>query len=119
MQNIILEELENLKGILIATTNLAVNMDKAFDRRFLFKVEFKNPDEVTRVKLWKSMLPELNEKDRMVLGRQFKLSGGQIENITRKYLLDKAIFDKKLHIDDMVKYCKEEVPEKLEMKIGF
>lgn len=30
-----LNEIEQLDGILIATTNLAENMDKAFERRFL------------------------------------------------------------------------------------
>ena len=34
IQNIILEEMEKLDGILIATTNLADNLDKAFERRF-------------------------------------------------------------------------------------
>jgi SpoVK/Ycf46/Vps4 family AAA+-type ATPase len=38
IQNIILQELENLKGILIATTNLTDNLDKAFERRFLYKI---------------------------------------------------------------------------------
>ncbi|MDR0877431.1 MAG: ATP-binding protein [Treponema sp.] len=37
IQNIILQEMEDLSGILIATTNLAKNMDKAFERRFLYK----------------------------------------------------------------------------------
>lgn len=31
MQNIILQEMENLNGILIATTNLQSNMDRAFE----------------------------------------------------------------------------------------
>lgn len=35
IQNIILQEIEQLDGILIATTNLAENMDKAFERHFL------------------------------------------------------------------------------------
>lgn len=43
MQNIILQEIENLEGILIATTNLTANLDKAFERRFLYKIEFKVP----------------------------------------------------------------------------
>ena len=44
IQNIILQEIEQLDGILIATTNLAENMDKAFERRFLYKVKFEKPD---------------------------------------------------------------------------
>lgn len=38
IQNIILDEMENFDGILIATTNLTNNLDKAFERRFLFKM---------------------------------------------------------------------------------
>lgn len=36
IQSLLLQELEDFKGIMIATTNLAENMDEAFDRRFLF-----------------------------------------------------------------------------------
>lgn len=43
IQNIILQEIEQLDGILIATTNLAENMDKAFERRFLYKIQFEKP----------------------------------------------------------------------------
>lgn len=35
--------MENLDGILIATTNLADNLDGAFERRFLFKIRFDKP----------------------------------------------------------------------------
>lgn len=41
IQNIILEEMERLEGIMIATTNLANNLDAAFERRFLFKIKFE------------------------------------------------------------------------------
>jgi SpoVK/Ycf46/Vps4 family AAA+-type ATPase len=44
IQNIILQEMENLNGILIATTNMTVNLDKVFERRFLYKIEFDKPD---------------------------------------------------------------------------
>ena len=51
IQNIILEEMENLEGILIATTNLTDNLGPAFERRFLFKIQFENPSvEATHVK---------------------------------------------------------------------
>ncbi len=43
MQNILLQEIERLDGILIATTNLTQNLDKAFERRFLYKIEFRRP----------------------------------------------------------------------------
>jgi len=41
IQNIILQEMEDLEGILIATTNLSENLDKAFERRFLYKINFE------------------------------------------------------------------------------
>lgn len=44
IQNIILEELSDFEGILLATTNLASNLDEAIDRRFLVKIEFHAPD---------------------------------------------------------------------------
>ncbi|MDY0234290.1 MAG: ATP-binding protein, partial [Sulfurimonas sp.] len=56
MQNIFLEQIENFKGMLIATTNLLENIDKAFSRRFNYKIEFKKPDEAQRLSLWQKML---------------------------------------------------------------
>jgi ATP-dependent Clp protease ATP-binding subunit ClpA len=53
MQNIFLEQIENFRGMLIATTNLLENIDKAFSRRFDYKIEFKKPDKAQRLELWK------------------------------------------------------------------
>lgn len=47
IQNIILQEMEEFKGILIATTNLTDNIDTAFERRFLFKLELTVPTPYT------------------------------------------------------------------------
>ena len=44
IQNIVLQEMENFDGILIATTNLTGNIDSAFGRRFLYKIEFEKPN---------------------------------------------------------------------------
>ena len=57
MQNIFLEQIENFRGMLIATTNLLENIDKAFSRRFNYKIEFKKPDLEQRKRLWELMLP--------------------------------------------------------------
>ena len=56
IQNIILQEMETLDGILIATTNLVQNMDKAFERRFLYKIRFNKPSLEARLRIWQSML---------------------------------------------------------------
>jgi SpoVK/Ycf46/Vps4 family AAA+-type ATPase len=71
MQNIILQEIENLDGILIATTNLTQNIDKAFDRRFLYKIEFKKPEIQVRKSIWKSMFPDLSGRDAFMLASNF------------------------------------------------
>lgn len=57
IQNIILQEMETLDGIMIATTNLEQNMDKAFERRFLYKIKFNKPSVEARMNIWRSMIP--------------------------------------------------------------
>jgi SpoVK/Ycf46/Vps4 family AAA+-type ATPase len=56
IQNIILQEMETLEGILIATTNLTQNLDPAFERRFLYKVEFKKPSIETKQAIWQTLI---------------------------------------------------------------
>jgi AAA+ superfamily predicted ATPase len=82
MQNIFLEQIERFEGILIATTNLLGNIDKAFSRRFNFKIEFKKPDKQQRKRLWQLMLPENADYEEgfdvdILSGAD--LTGGQIE----------------------------------------
>lgn len=120
MQNIILQELENLDGILIATTNLTGNLDKAFDRRFLFKVEFTRPDIEAKKNIWHSMIPGLNEQDCQLLAGEFDFSGGQIENIARKCKIDNAISGNHATLDQIRGYCNEEyLNRNSRSRIGF
>lgn len=88
IQNIILQEMETLDGILIATTNLAQNMDKAFERRFLYKIRFDKPTIEARTAIWREMLPTLDMDDAKKLAERYDFSGGQIENIARHYAID-------------------------------
>ena len=85
IQNIILQEMETLDGILIATANLTENLDGAFERRFLYKIYFDKPDAAVRQKIWCQMIPGLEAKDVDILAEKYDFSGGQIENIARKY----------------------------------
>ena len=88
IQNIILQEMETLDGILIATTNLAQNMDRAFERRFLYKIRFDKPTVEARTAIWREMLPTLDLEDAKKLAERYDFSGGQIENIARHYAID-------------------------------
>ncbi len=99
MQNIFLEQIENFKGMLIATTNLLENIDKAFSRRFNYKIEFKKPDEAQRKELWKLMLPEEApyeegfDSDALA---SYALTGGQINLIVKNTAYKVAVREEPL-----------------------
>ena len=113
MQNIILQEMENLEGIMIATTNLTGSLDDAFERRFLYKIEFEKPMAAERCKIWKSMLPDLDDSQAQMLASKFEFSGGQIENIARKRIVSDILADRDtLDIDAVVESCKSETISK-------
>ena len=121
IQNIILEELENLKGIFIATTNLASNMDSAFERRFLFKIKFENPSTEAKTSIWMNKLSWLDEKAATEFARDYDFSGGQIDNIVRKIAMNEVITGERPAITDIHDMCK---CEKLEnpngaKRVGF
>lgn len=109
IQNIILQELENLDGILIATTNLTSNLDKAFERRFLFKVEFNIPEVPVKQLIWSSMLQGITEEEAKRLAVNYNFSGGQIENIARQRAIDFILSGKQASLEDIERYCKAEV----------
>ena len=116
IQNIILQEMETLDGILIATTNLAQNMDKAFERRFLYKVKFEKPTIEARMNMWHEMIPKLNEDECRILATKYDFSGGQIENIARHYTIGNILHgDAENKIEQLSAYCDA---ERLESSIG-
>ncbi len=109
MQNIILQEMENLDGILIATTNLTCNLDDAFERRFIFKIEFHKPEVEAKAKIWRAMMTDLSEEDALSLAREYDFSGGQIENIARKHIMQYVLSGKKASLDDIRDFCDHEL----------
>jgi len=121
IQNIILQEMETLSGILIATTNLTQNMDSAFERRFLYKITFDKPSAESRKGIWNSLLPDLPDDEAAELSNKFELSGGQIENIARKVEVDAIINGSELSMDTLTQYCKDEIHNGLNTgkRIGF
>ena len=119
IQNILLEELENFEGILIATTNLVQNLDPAFERRFLFKIRFYKPNQDIRARIWKSKLPFLDKQDCMALAEKYDFSGGQIDNIMRKSEIYEVIHGRKASIANLMDYCAEETLADQRVMIGF
>ena len=121
MQNIILEEMEKLDGILIATTNLTDNMDTAFARRFLYKICFDRPSTKAKTAIWKSMVPRLSDDESAELAVHYDLSGGQIENIVRKQTVAYVLNGEYASLSKMHDYCKAELAGDYtqKKKIGF
>jgi len=99
MQNIFLEQIEKFRGMLIATTNLLENIDKAFSRRFNYKIEFKRPDTNQREELWELMLPidapYAKDFDIKILS-EYDLTGGQINLIVKNTAYKVAVADEPL-----------------------
>ena len=108
IQNILLEELENFDGILFATSNLVDNLDSAFERRFLFKIKFDKPSPENATKIWQYKLPVLSKKEAIELANKYKFSGGEMENIARKCLMEEVVMGKKVTFDKVMFFCENE-----------
>jgi len=128
MQNLFLEGLEKIKGIVIATTNNVNNLDTAYSRRFHIKVEFPMPGKAERVKLWKLFLPESipgsDKIDIIALSEQYEFTGGQINMVVRNSATTAASRSRnqKLMQSDIIKYCELEQHNKFDKsnnRIGF
>lgn len=122
MQNIILEEIEKLDGILIATTNLTSNIDTAFERRFIYKIEFEKPTVEVKSDIWQTMLAGLADEDAYVLASSYDFSGGQIENVARKSVVSKIITGEDFTLETLIEHCDTEVMDRRgsnRRRIGF
>ncbi len=120
IQNVILQEMENLEGIMIATTNLERSLDAAFERRFLYKIKFEKPSLQVRTQIWQSMMPDVDEATLSSIASQYDFSGGQIENIARKALVDDLLFYSSdiSNKERISTFCRQEVFSKNAIK-GF
>ncbi len=114
MQNIFLEQIEQFEGILIATTNLLDNIDKAFSRRFNYKIEFKKPDKKQCKRLWHFMLPEKADYDEVfdveALSKH-ELTGGQINLIVRNTAYKVAVREESV-------FTMQDFLEEIEKELG-
>ena len=112
IQNIILQNMETFEGILIATTNLTDNFDKAFERRFLFKIFFEKPKADVRKQIWMSVLPKLSSDDATILATSYDFTGSMIENVARRQTIDEILYDRPMTLDTIKRLCDEELIKK-------
>jgi SpoVK/Ycf46/Vps4 family AAA+-type ATPase len=87
--NVLLHELESFPGVVIFATNLAANIDPAFERRIRTHILFEMPDVEERERIWQVQLharktPLARDVDFRALAEAYPRSGGDIKNAVLK-----------------------------------
>ena len=120
IQSILLDNIERQKGIFIATTNVIEQFDTAFDRRFLFKIRFNKPNVEVSKLIWKDKFDWLSDEDINTIAKKYTLTGGQIDNILRKTIMQEVLNGRQSTVEEILDYCKKEKFETDEKAaIGF
>ena len=108
LQNILLEELETFPGILIGTSNMVGNMDPAFERRWIYKIEFEAPDKLTQQKIWQNAIPDIDANILEHITTTFNLSPAEISNVVKRLQIEKIILPEKKLEEHIIQLCKTE-----------
>jgi SpoVK/Ycf46/Vps4 family AAA+-type ATPase len=87
--NVLLNEVERFPGVVIFATNLAANLDPAFERRIRTHIRFDLPGPTEREKIWRAQLhatktPLAADVDFKALAERYPRSGGDIKNAVLK-----------------------------------
>ncbi|HET8648621.1 MAG TPA: ATP-binding protein [Gemmatimonadales bacterium] len=87
--NVLLHELERFPGVVIFATNLAQNLDPAFERRILTHIRFERPGPEEREAIWAVQLhptrtPLAPDVDFAALATRYEATGGEIRNAVLK-----------------------------------
>jgi SpoVK/Ycf46/Vps4 family AAA+-type ATPase len=87
--NVLLHELETFPGVVIFATNLAANIDPAFERRIRTHILFEMPNVEERERIWRVQLharktPLADDVDFRPLAEAYPRSGGDIKNAVLK-----------------------------------
>ena len=79
----LLQRMEAYRGLAILTTNLKASLDKAFQRRLRFSVNFPFPDAALREAIWSRIFPSKTPTVGLQPRRlaQLNIAGGNIRNI--------------------------------------
>ena len=79
----LLQRMEGFQGLAILTTNLKSTLDKAFQRRIRFSVDFPFPDATQREAIWQRIMPAHTPTEGLQpqLLAQLNMTGGNIRNI--------------------------------------
>jgi hypothetical protein len=120
IQNILLQAFENNEGIIICTTNMIDNIDTAFARRFLYKVEFSKPDTKTRSALIKLKLGRyLTDSDCMQLASKYEMTGGTLDNVVTKIIAQQCLRSATPTVDEIETYIRQDDMGDKRPAVGF
>ena len=108
MTNLLLEQFEKNSGIIIGITNLEQNLDPAFLRRFTMKYYIGNPDKRAVKSILKNKIDFLEDREVERIANQFQLSGGEIENISTKCIINRIITKSNPTVSEVLDMCEEE-----------
>jgi len=86
---VLLHELESFDGVVVFATNLAANIDPAFERRIRTHILFEMPNAEERERIWRVQLharktPLADDVDFKALAERYPRSGGDIKNAVLK-----------------------------------
>lgn len=109
----LLQRFENYEGVSVLASNFKDNIDNAFYRRFHSIVQFKNPEQDERHRLWEVHLPKgfefASDVDLDEISRSVKINGSGIYNVMRRSCM-KAVLHNNMKItgNDMLDSVKLE-----------
>lgn len=83
----LLQRIEDFSGVIILSSNMKNNIDKAFIRRFETMVYFATPGVSERLRLWQNGFSESSvledEIDLKSIAKDYEITGGVIMNVVR------------------------------------
>lgn len=86
--NCLLSEMDRFSGIVILSSNRALALDEAFERRIGWKLEFPKPNVELRENLWRKLVPSTaplaDDIDFSVLAHDYDFTGGLIRQVLLK-----------------------------------
>lgn len=108
----LLQRLETYEGVAVLATNLRTNIDEAFTRRLDVLVDFPEPDPEQRLILWDRCLglkaPRADDVDLDFLSARFRLSGGNIRNISVAAAFLASADDRSVEMADLIRSTAQE-----------
>ncbi len=108
MTNLLLELFEKNSGLIIAITNLVEQLDNAFMRRLTMKYYIGNPDRKAVKSILKDKIDFLEEREVEKITERYILTGGQIENVSTKCVINRIITKSNPTVSEILDYCEDE-----------